>query len=139
MAAHESLTSFRRTTSASNRKFGTTVGLILIAAALWPVLRHGQPVRLWLLVVGLLLAGFGVAAPRVLTPLNRLWLRFGLLLATLTNPIVMGVLYVCAIGPVALILRLRKRDLLLLRLDPRAATYWIERGADQPGPLTRQF
>jgi hypothetical protein len=136
---HESLTSFRRTSASSERKFGLTVGAIFVVLSVWPWLRHHQPVRVWLLVIGLLLAGFGLAYPKVLAPLNRVWFAFGLLLARVTNPIVMGAMFFFAVVPFAWFLRARGADLLRLKRDSEASTYWIERDPNAPTSLAKQF
>ena len=95
--SHESLTSFREVTASSSRRFGVTVGLILVFLAIWPLVRHHAPIRLWLLAVGAMLVLLGLALPRVLDPLNALWFKLGLLLARVTNPIVMGVMFFAAV------------------------------------------
>ena len=69
--------------------------------------------------------------PSVLHPLNRLWMKLGLLLHRVVNPIVMGLLFYGTILPTGLIMRLRGRDLLRLKREPAADTYWIAR---TPGP-----
>ena len=136
--SHENLTSFRIVAASSSRKFGLTVGLILCGLALWPFVRHHQPVRLWLLAIGLVLAVLGLVAPRVLDPVNALWFRLGLLLARITNPVVMGVMFFAAVVPIAWLVRRRGHDLLRLQPHPEANSYWIERSAE-PGSLAKQF
>ena len=138
-ATHETLASFRATERSSSRKFGLTVGAILCALAVWPALRHGHPVRLWLLVPGLGLVLLGLVAPRLLEPLNRAWFRLGLGLARVTNPVVMGAMYVLAVVPIAWLIRRRGHDLLSLKREPDASTYWIARAGSPPAPLTKQY
>lgn len=138
--SHESLTSFRKVSVSSNRKFGVTVGLILAFLAVWPVIRHHQPVRVWLLALGGVLVLLGLVAPKLLEPLNKLWFRLGLLLAKITNPVVMGVMYFAAVVPFGWFMRLRGHDLLRLKRDDTSDTYWIERDATAPtSSLTKQF
>ena len=135
--SHETLASFREVSVGSDRKFGLTVGAILAALSLLP-LRHHQPVRLWLLAPGVALVLLGAAAPALLGPLNRLWFRLGLLLNRVTNPIVMGILFFGVMVPMGLFLR--RRDLLSLRRDAAAESYWIHRDpAAAPSSLTKQF
>lgn len=136
--SHESLTSFRRVEASSSRKFGVTVGGLFCALALWPVVRHGAPPRLGLLVLGGALAALGLVLPRVLDPLNALWFKLGLLLARLTNPVVMGVMFFGAVVPLGWVLRRRGKDLLRLRRPDGATTYWIER-TEPATSLTKQF
>jgi hypothetical protein len=79
--------------------------------------------------------------PRSLAPLNRAWFRLGLVLNRIVSPIVMGGLFFCALVPIGWYLRKSGKDLLSLKLDRNATTYWIERNPPGPAPnsLTKQF
>ncbi|MBT3401824.1 MAG: hypothetical protein HN420_17765, partial [Rhodospirillaceae bacterium] len=79
--------------------------------------------------------------PGLLAPLNRLWTRFGLLLHRIVNPIVMGFLFYLTVTPMALIMRALGKDLLRLKRDPEAKSYWIERTPPGPAPdtMSNQF
>ena len=74
--------------------------------------------------------------PRVLAPLNRLWTRFGILLAKIVNPVVMAGVFFIAVTPIGLLMRLAGKDLLRLRYDSTAETYWIMRTPPGPPPDT---
>lgn len=136
--SHESLSSFRKVSASSNRKFGVTVGGILVVLALWPLVRHHGP-RVPLLVVGCVLLACGVVAPAVLGPINKLWFRLGMLLASITNPIAMAIMFYGAVVPFGWYLRWRGRDLLRLAREPASASYWIAREPGSAGALNRQF
>ena len=77
------------------------------------------------------------AAPSLLAPLNRLWLKFGLLLYKVMNPLVLGLLFFITITPIGLVMRLSGKDFLRLKIDRRAASYWIDR--QPPGPPPRSM
>src|SRR6201995_2110056 len=81
-------------------------------------------------VASLFLAAALVRAS-LLHPLNQLWMKLGLLLHRIVNPIVMGLLFFGTIWPTGLVMRLRGRDLLRLKRDPAPSSYWIAR---PPGP-----
>jgi len=136
---HESLTSFRKVSASSSRRFGVTVGLILVFLAAWPAIRHHQPVRLWLGAIGLVLFLLGLAIPRVLDPLNSLWFKLGLGLARVTNPIVMGIMFFGGMVPLGWLMRWLGHDLLRLRRATEAETYWIVRDSASASSLTKQF
>ena len=136
---HESLTSFRKISASTSRRFGVTVGLILVFLAVWPAIRHHQPIRVWLAAVGTVLCLCGIVIPRVLDPLNSLWFKLGLALARITNPIVMGVMFFGGMVPLGWLLRRLGHDLLRLRRGTDAETYWIERDATSASSLTKQF
>ncbi|MDP9198707.1 MAG: SxtJ family membrane protein, partial [Pseudomonadota bacterium] len=78
-----------------------------------------------------------LAFPRVLHPLNIVWMRFGLLLNRIVSPIVLGVIYFGLLTPVAALMRLRGRDVLQRRFDPARVSYWIRRVP--PGPAGSSF
>ena len=89
-------------------------------------------------------AAFAAAAfiaPRVLRPLNRAWYALGLLLHHVVNPVVMAVMFYGAILPMALLLRALDKDILRLKREPQAASYWIPREppAPAPGSMSKQF
>jgi hypothetical protein len=80
-------------------------------------------------------------AAHLLAPLNRAWTRLGLLLGRIVTPIVLGLMFFMSIVPIGLILRARGKDLLRLKFDRTAKSYWIERTPPGPPPETmrRQF
>lgn len=140
MSISEPVVSRRQAVVGSNRTFGVVFAAVFGIIAIWPVLSGGWP-RWWAsAIAGIFLAG-ALVAPRFLAPLNRAWFHFGLVLHRVINPIVMGIIYYGTVVPIGLILRLRGKDLLRLRRDPDAKSYWIAR--DPPGPargsMTKQF
>jgi hypothetical protein len=62
----------------------------------------------------------------LLLPLNKLWMRFGLLLGIIVSPIVLGVLFFGIFTPIAYLMRLRGRDELHLKFMKKT-THWILR------------
>jgi hypothetical protein len=144
---HEDFSRKEEVQGASDRGFGLTVGGILLALAavrtglhLWDGAAPGW-VEGVLAGIGLLLVVFGLAAPARLAPLNRAWTRLGLLLFKVVNPVVLGVIYLTTVVPIGLTMRLMGRDLLNLKLDRQAASYWVMRAPPGPAPetMTRQF
>jgi hypothetical protein len=144
---HEDFSRKEEVKGSSDRGFGLTVGGIVLAIA---AVRSG--LELWdgaapgwvegvLAGVGALLVGFGLVAPARLAALNRAWTRLGLLLFKVVNPVVLGLIYLTTIVPIGLVMRLRGRDLLHLKIDRRAQSYWVVREPPGPAPKTmsRQF
>jgi hypothetical protein len=82
--------------------------------------------------IGVCLFVLGLVAPSSLAVLNRAWMKLGLIMFKVVNPIVLALMYVTTIVPIGLIMRACGRDPLRLKLDPSASTYWVER--DPPGP-----
>ena len=75
----------------------------------------------------------GFLAPGLLRPLNLIWLKFGLVLHKIVNPIVMGLLFFVVFTPMGFIIRLAGKDLLKLKRDATAPSYWSPR-QDSGGP-----
>lgn len=131
---HERIESHERIEGPTDRSFGLTVGGILLGIALvkaffftgWTLLAQA------LALIGASLVVLALLRPPLLAPLNRAWLRLGLFLFKVVNPIVMFLIYATTVVPIGLFLRLRGKDLLRLRRDPTAASYWIPR--EPPGP-----
>jgi flagellar biosynthesis protein FlhB len=61
--------------------------------------------------------------PRTLRSLNRNWMLFGLILGKIVSPIVMGFIFFAIFSPIAIIMRIFKRDELRLRMQSRL-THW---------------
>ena len=97
--------------------------------------------RWWSIAIGIAFLACALVAPHLLRPLNQLWFKFGLLLHHVVNPIVMFVLYFGAMVPMGLLVRVLGKDLLQLKFDKAAKTYWIPRSppAPPPGGMAKQF
>jgi hypothetical protein len=131
MSAHEPQHNEIQVKGSSDRAFGLVFTVVFAVIAVFPLLKGGSPAWWALLVSGAFLLP-SVIRPSLLRPLNRLWTRFGLLLHKVTNPVIMLFLYIVAIIPVGLILRAVGKDVLNIKRDSEAKSYWIER--DPPGP-----
>jgi hypothetical protein len=119
----------------SDRVFG-----FIIAAALFvtSVLGYWHDRAAWpaLLAAAGIFAGLAVLAPRWLAPLNRLWTKLGLLLHRIVSPVIMAFLFFGVITPIGIAMRLAGRDLLRMRFDRTATSYWLERRPPGPAPET---
>lgn len=130
----------REVVPGSERSFGIVFACVfaLIGFVPW-LLGHGW--RIWALVVAVLFLVAAFVVPHALAPLNRLWFRFGMLLHAVINPVIMALIFYGAVLPTGLMVRAFGKDLLRLKRDEAAESYWIER--DPPGPapesMTRQF
>ena len=122
----------------SERNFGLVFAVVFALVGLWPIL-GGNGMRIWALAVA---AGFVLLAfvrPSVLRPLNLAWFRFGLLLGRIVSPVVMALIFFVAVTPTALIMRMFGKDVLRLRFDREAESYWIGRDDDPATSMKNQF
>jgi hypothetical protein len=112
----------------SDRGFGAVFVAFFVVIGLWPLLSGGSP-RLWALLAALAFLLPTLIAPRVLHPLNVVWFKFGMLLHAVVSPLVMGLIFVLAVVPMALLMRLFGKD--MLDIGPRnrgqRESYWILR------------
>ena len=126
--------------SASDRSFGFVFTAFFAIIGLLPLL-HGHSLRIWALAVSAVFLLLALLLPACLTPLNRLWTKFGMLLHHIVSPLALGILFFLVVTPIGLVMRLFGKDPLRLRLDRSAGSYWIER--TPPGPaadsLKNQF
>lgn len=137
---HESFAREEKVSAGPARSLGfvfAAVCAIVGGLALW---RGNAQGAYWLGGAGvfLLLALFWTAPLR---PLNFLWFRLSLVLYHVVNPLVLGAMFYLAILPMGLLLRLFGKDLLRLKLQRDAATYWIARTPPGPAPesMKQQF
>lgn len=122
------------------RKFGIGLGIILCAVAAIQLLK-GRPAAPYFLAAGAVSAGLGLALPVALKPLFILFLVLGEILGWISTRVLLAVLYYAVLTPIALIRRLAGRAPMPMAPDPKASTYWIERGKkfEDPASFENQF
>ena len=123
----------------SNRSFGLLFVIVFLIVAVWPLF-FGGGLRLWAVAVSALFALAALVVPGILTPLNRLWMKFGAVLHRIVSPIVLAILFFVVITPYGLVMRAFKRDPLRLRREA-SDTYWVDRSPPGPAPdsMDKQF
>ena len=121
----------------SNRSFGLIFFVVFFIIALWPLINDGQ-IRTLTLCFSLAFLILGLINSKLLTPLNQLWFKFGMVLGAIVAPIVMGIIFFLVVTPIGLVLRMMGKDLLNKKCDKKKTTYWIKR--DQSfRTMKRQF
>jgi saxitoxin biosynthesis operon SxtJ-like protein len=125
--------------TASSRAFGLLIAALLAVVAAMDYRWAGHGHVYWIGAAALCLL-ISLAMPRVLAPVKRLWLKLGHVLHRLISPLILAAVYVLAFIPVGAALRLFGKDVLALKRDPRAASYWSARaGGPAPESLKDQF
>jgi hypothetical protein len=140
MQTHEHLEDEQEFVSSTDRGFGFVFAGVFGAIGVLRIWNARADALLWI-VIAVVFALLALFWNTPLTPLNRLWGRFGRLLHAIVNPLLMGLIFVTVIVPMGLVLRLFGKDLLRLRRDPSATTYWIdcEVSASRPDAMKDQF
>ena len=109
----------------SNRSFGIVFFIVFLLIAIYPLLNNGE-LRIWSLIIAMIFLVLGLIKSKVLTPLNKLWFKFGLLLGRVISPLIMGIIFFLVVTPTALIMRIIGKDLLSLKFNNKKS-YWIEK------------
>ena len=107
----------------SNRSFGIVFFIVFLIVALYPLLNDNS-IRLWSLIIGLIFLVLGLIKSNILTPLNILWMKFGMFLGVFISPIIMGIIFFLVVTPIGLIMRLFGKDLLNLK-KKNIQSYWL--------------
>jgi hypothetical protein len=138
--AHESFDREEEVQGSSNRAFGIVFAVVFGIVGLLPMFSGGDVLG-WALMAAALFLTAALVLPSVLAPLNRLWLRLGLVLHKVVNPIMLGIMFFLVVTPIGLVMRALGKDPLRLRFEKSADSYWIPRTPPGPAPesLNDQF
>ena len=98
----------------SNRSFGIVFFVVFILIGFYPILKDGN-LNIISILIGLIFLILGLLNSRFLTPLNKIWFKFGLLLGQIISPIVMGIIFFLIVTPIAFIMRVLGKDVLRLK------------------------
>ena len=109
----------------SNRNFGIVFFIVFLLIALYPLI-NSEDIRIWSVIVSLIFLILGFLNSKILTPLNKLWFKFGILLGKIISPLIMAGIFFLVVTPLGLIMRLLKKDLLNLKFN-KNRSYWIEK------------
>jgi len=120
----------------SNRSFGIVFFVVFLLVSLYPLI-NGDNVRFWSLAISGIFLILGILNSNLLTPLNKIWFKFGILLGRIISPIVMGIIFFLVVTPIAFIMRLLGKDLLNLKYSDNQS-YWIEKSGPK-SKMKNQF
>ena len=110
----------------SNRSFGLVFFFVFVIVSLWPLLNEDS-LRVWSIIISIIFLILGLINSKLLTPLNILWFKFGILLGSVVAPIVMGVVFFLVITPTGFIMKIFNKDLLNKNYDNEKKSYWKNR------------
>ena len=120
----------------TNRNFGIVFTIVFLIISFWPLLKNGD-IRYWSLIISFIFFILGLMNSKILTPLNKAWMKFGLILGKIVSPLVMGFIFFFVVTPTGIIMRLLGKDLLNLKKNNKS-TYWLKKN-NQNNNMKNQF
>jgi len=122
------------------RRFGLTVasGLTLIGLLSWYRGHTSVPTVLWTIATVLFL--FGLIAPNLLVPIQRVWMGLAIALGWVNTRIILSLLFYAVITPTGVVMRFF-RDPLDRRLGDGRNSYWVKKDSKpfDPKSYENQF
>ena len=120
----------------TNKNFGIVFSIVFLIIALFPLINN-ESLRIWSLIISAVFLFLGLINSKILTPLNNIWFKFGLILGRIVSPVIMGVVFFLVVTPTAFIMRLVGKDLLNLKFN-KHKSYWIEKNGPKSN-MKNQF
>jgi len=120
----------------SNKSFGIVFFIFFFIISLYPLLENNE-IRYWSLILSFFFLILGLINSKLLSPLNKLWFKFGIFLGKIISPFVMGVIFFVVVTPIGVIMRILKKDLLKLKFNNKNS-YWIEKSGPK-SKMKNQF
>ena len=120
----------------SNRSFGILFFIVFLLIAFWPILNE-EKIRIWSIILAIIFIILGLKNSKLLTPLNILWFKFGILLGKIVSPLIMSIIFFFVVTPIGLLMRILNKDLLNLKFNNKDS-YWIKKN-DYKSKMKDQF
>ena len=121
----------------SNKSFGLLFFVVFLIIGLWP-LKNGESLNFYFITVSVVFLILGLLNSKLLSPLNKSWIKLGEILGIIIAPIVMALVYFVILTPISIIVRVFGKDLLGLKFFKEKDTYWIKRKKNL-GSMKKQF
>ena len=120
----------------SNRSFGIVFFIVFLLISIYPIFYEGN-IKPGLLIIAVIFLILGLLNSKFLTPLNKAWFKFGLILGKFVSPIIMGVIFFGVVTPISFIVRIFGKDVLNLRYNKKPS-YWIKKSGPK-SKMKNQF
>ena len=111
----------------SNKSFGIVFFIFFLLVSLYPLLKN-ENIRIWSLIIALIFLVLGLFNSKILSPLNQLWFKFGLILGRIISPVIMGIIFFGVVTPIGVLMKILNKDLLNLKFN-KEKSYWIEKNS----------
>jgi len=121
----------------NNKSFGIVFFIFFLILSLLPLFKNDQ-VNFYFLAIAIVFLVLGLLNAKILTPLNKYWVKFGDILGKFVSPIIMLLIYFFTVFPVNLLLRLFNKDVMYLKLHKKNKSYWIKKEVNDSN-MNNQF
>ena len=111
----------------SNKSFGLVFSAFFLIISLFPLFENGN-IKIWAIMLAIIFLILGLLNSSILSPLNKIWFKFGILLGSFVSPIIMGIVFFAIVTPTSLIMKMLGKNLLGLKRNNKKS-YWIERSS----------
>ena len=108
------------------RKFGLTVGIVLVAIGALLIYLEKSSAIYFTLIGGLLIL-LGILFPQLLKPLNKIWMGLAIVLGFIMTRVILTTLFYLVITPIGFLAKIFGKKFMLLKYDKSAKTYWEKR------------
>ena len=89
------------------------------------------------MVLSIIFLILGILNSPILSPLNKIWFKFGIFLGKIVSPLIMGIIFFLIVTPIAILMRLLRKDLLNLKYNNNES-YWIKKSGPK-SKMKNQF
>ena len=120
----------------SNKSFGIVFSIFFLFISIYLFLNE-YPTYYWSLFVSFIFLVLGLMNSKILSPLNLLWFKFGILLGKIVSPVVMGIIFFLVVTPISILLKIFGKDVLNLKFNNNK-TYWIVKDGPKSN-MKKQF
>ena len=120
----------------SNKSFGIVFFVVFLIIAFWPF-ANLTSFKIWPLIISIIFLILGLMSSKILSPLNKIWFKFGILLGSIVSPIVMSIIFFVIITPIGIIMKMLGKDLLNKKYN-KQNSYWIIKD-NSKNSMKRQF
>ena len=119
----------------NNITFGILFFIFFLIIGLYPLISN-EPIRIWSIILSSVFLIITIINPNLFAFLNKLWIKFGILLAKIISPIIMGLVFFFVVTPTGIFVKILKKDVMGLKRE--ASSYWITR-KDKVQSMKKQF
>jgi hypothetical protein len=121
--------------SKNNITFGILFFIFFLIIGLYPLISN-EPIRIWSIILSLVFLIVTIIKPNLFTFLNKLWIKFGILLGKIISPIIMGLVFFFVVTPIGIFVKILKKD--VMGLKKKHDSYWINI-KKKPQSMSKQF